>query len=265
MTGKNCLLDVWPSLELYIHGGVSFTPYREQFNKLIGGNINYLEMYNASEGFFAAQDYPGEDGMLLFTNHGELARRLTHPSFEIPRTYAVRVLGTVDEAVIGRWKAGIELDDGVARFEKVERGGASGAFDDEGGESANQWFTVSVREGRNRLVRRLIESQDLQVSRLIRISYGPIELGRGIKSGTAREASPAELLAVLDAVGLSEAKAGLEPPRRGPHGGRPGASPASSAPSAPARRGKPARAAYRAATASRSSGRPEGEYPLPER
>ncbi len=70
MTGKNCLLDVWPSLELYIHGGVSFTPYREQFAKLIGGNINYLEMYNASEGFFAAQDYPGEDGMLLFTNHG---------------------------------------------------------------------------------------------------------------------------------------------------------------------------------------------------
>ncbi|MFI5193924.1 MAG: GH3 auxin-responsive promoter family protein [Chitinophagales bacterium] len=70
MTGKKCLLDVWPSLELYIHGGVSFTPYREQFVKLIGGKINYLEMYNASEGFFAAQDYPGEDGMLLFTNHG---------------------------------------------------------------------------------------------------------------------------------------------------------------------------------------------------
>ncbi len=70
MTGKNCLLDVWPSLELYIHGGISFTPYREQFAKLIGGDINYLEMYNASEGFFAAQDYPGEDGMLLYTNHG---------------------------------------------------------------------------------------------------------------------------------------------------------------------------------------------------
>jgi hypothetical protein len=70
ITGKKNILDVWPSLELYIHGGVSFTPYREQFTKIIGGNINYLEMYNASEGFFAAQDYPGEDGMLLFTNHG---------------------------------------------------------------------------------------------------------------------------------------------------------------------------------------------------
>lgn len=144
-------------------------------------------------------------GLLLFTNHGELARRLTHPSFEIPRTYAVRVLGTVDEAVIARWKAGVELEDGMARFERVEAG------EHEDGEGANQWFHVSVREGRNRLVRRLIESQGLQVSRLIRISYGPIELGRGIKSGTAREATPAELLAILDAVGLTEAEAGLEP------------------------------------------------------
>jgi hypothetical protein len=62
--------EVWPSLELYMHGGVSFTPYKEQFQKLIGRNIHYLEMYNASEGFFAAQDIPGEEGMLLFTDHG---------------------------------------------------------------------------------------------------------------------------------------------------------------------------------------------------
>jgi len=70
ITGKQTLKEVWPSLELYIHGGVSFTPYREQFKKLIGGGINYLDMYNASEGFFAAQDSPDEDGMLLFTQHG---------------------------------------------------------------------------------------------------------------------------------------------------------------------------------------------------
>ena len=70
ITGKNTLSEVWPSLELYMHGGVSFTPYREQFQKLIGKPINYLEMYNASEGFFAAQDNPNEDGMLLFTDHG---------------------------------------------------------------------------------------------------------------------------------------------------------------------------------------------------
>ena len=70
ITGKKTLAEVWPSLELYIHGGVSFTPYREQFDRLIGKQINYLDMYNASEGFFAAQDHPGSDGMLLFTGHG---------------------------------------------------------------------------------------------------------------------------------------------------------------------------------------------------
>lgn len=70
ITGKANIAEVWPSLELYIHGGVSFTPYREQFQKLIGKKINYLEMYNASEGFFAAQDNPSEEGMLLFVDHG---------------------------------------------------------------------------------------------------------------------------------------------------------------------------------------------------
>jgi GH3 auxin-responsive promoter len=70
LTGKSSIAEIWPELELYIHGGVSFVPYREQFNKLIGKKIHYLEMYNASEGFFAAQDSPEEDGMLLFTNHG---------------------------------------------------------------------------------------------------------------------------------------------------------------------------------------------------
>lgn len=70
MTGKSTMAEIWPSLELYIHGGVSFTPYREQFQKLIGKKIHYLEMYNASEGFFAAQDNPDEEGMLLFVDHG---------------------------------------------------------------------------------------------------------------------------------------------------------------------------------------------------
>lgn len=70
ITGKNTIREVWPNLELYIHGGVSFLPYREQFRKLIGEGCNYLEMYNASEGFFAAQDNPDEEGMLLFLEHG---------------------------------------------------------------------------------------------------------------------------------------------------------------------------------------------------
>jgi len=70
MTGASHIKEVWPSLELYMHGGVSFSPYREPFANLVGESINYLEMYNASEGFFAAQDRPGEEGMLLFTDHG---------------------------------------------------------------------------------------------------------------------------------------------------------------------------------------------------
>jgi len=67
---KETIKEVWPNLELYIHGGVSFRPYKEQFEKVIGAPINYLEIYNASEGFIAGQECPGDDGMLLFTEHG---------------------------------------------------------------------------------------------------------------------------------------------------------------------------------------------------
>ena len=70
ITGKQNIKEVWPNFELYIHGGVSFTPYKEQFNKVIGPNCNYIEIYNASEGFFAAQDRIGEEGMLLYLEHG---------------------------------------------------------------------------------------------------------------------------------------------------------------------------------------------------
>ncbi len=70
ITGKSTIKEVWPDLELYLHGGVSFTPYREQFQKLLGEGVNYLEMYNASEGFFAAQSHPGDDGMLLLMENG---------------------------------------------------------------------------------------------------------------------------------------------------------------------------------------------------
>ena len=70
ITGKSCIKEVWPSLELYFHGGVSFVPYRQQFEQLIGSHIHYLEIYNASEGFFAAQTREDENGMLLFLNHG---------------------------------------------------------------------------------------------------------------------------------------------------------------------------------------------------
>ena len=68
--GKTTIKEVWPNLELYINGGVSFVPYKDQFDKIIGGKINYIEIYNASEGFIAAQVTPDDDGMLLFTEHG---------------------------------------------------------------------------------------------------------------------------------------------------------------------------------------------------
>lgn len=70
LTGKSTIAEVWPSLELYLHGGVSFAPYKQQFSALLGKDVTYLNMYNASEGFFAAQDIPGTDGMLLFLDHG---------------------------------------------------------------------------------------------------------------------------------------------------------------------------------------------------
>ncbi len=150
-------------------------------------------------------------GLLLFTNSGELARRLMHPSFEIEREYAVRVLGEVDDDTLQRLERGVKLDDGPGKFEKVWRSDGPGAADDEDGAAAgaaNRWFQVVVKQGRNRLVRRLWESQRCQVSRLIRVRYGPVELGRGIRSSGWRELEAHEVRELQRAVGL-------EPPPRG--------------------------------------------------
>lgn len=145
-------------------------------------------------------------GLLLMTNDGELARRLMHPSYDIERQYAVRVLGEVDDALLERLRRGVALEDGRARCERIERQPGDAQED-----AANHWLSLSVHEGRNRLVRRLFESQGLQVSRLMRISYGPIPLGHGIRSGTAQELDPEEVVALCAAVGLE--------PRRQPRGG----------------------------------------------
>jgi 23S rRNA pseudouridine2605 synthase len=144
-------------------------------------------------------------GLLLFTNSGELARRLMHPSFEVEREYAVRVLGEVDETMLERLQHGVRLDDGQGRFEKVWRSDGPGPDDAEDGaapSAANRWFQVVVRQGRNRLVRRLWESQGCQVSRLIRVRYGPVELGRGMRSASWRELDAREVRALQHAVGL---------------------------------------------------------------
>lgn len=132
-------------------------------------------------------------GLLLVTNNGELANRLMHPSREIEREYAVRVLGKVGEGVLQRLHEGVQLEDGPARFETIE---------DAGGEGANHWYHVTLKEGRNRIVRRLWESQNIVVSRLIRIRFGPIALPPRLKARTFAELEPAQLAALMEMVGL---------------------------------------------------------------
>lgn len=132
-------------------------------------------------------------GLLLFTTDGELARRLMHPKYQIEREYAVRLLGEVTPEILGRLRNGVELEDGMARFDQIVEAG---------GEGANRWFNVILREGRNRIVRRLFESQELQVSRLIRVRFGPFGIPAGTKSGRAYELEPAEIQHLLDLVGL---------------------------------------------------------------
>lgn len=157
-------------------------------------------------------------GLLLVTTDGELANRLMHPSHEVEREYAVRVLGEVDRDTLTRLQEGVELEDGPAHFDAIINAG---------GDGANHWYHVILREGRNREVRRLWESQGLTVSRLTRVRFGEIALPRGLKQGRWEDLPEEAVDHLRKSVGLSASK---PVPRRG-------------AKSVPSRGGKPAKSA----------------------
>ena len=113
-------------------------------------------------------------GLLLFTNNGDLANKLMHPSSEIDREYMVRIHGVVDESMLKRLREGVLLDDGIAKFSDIVVGERIGT---------NGWYAVALTEGRNREVRRLWESQNVQVNRLKRVRFGPIFLPSFVRKG----------------------------------------------------------------------------------
>ncbi|MFP5400233.1 MAG: pseudouridine synthase [Gammaproteobacteria bacterium] len=127
------------------------------------------------------------EGLLLFTNSGELANQLMHPRFGVEREYAVRVLGVLDDEARQRLLDGVEVDAQAAQFKSIEDGG---------GEGANHWYRVVITEGRHREVRRLFEAVGLTVSRLIRIRYGSVVLPRGLKRGVWVELGDADVKAI---------------------------------------------------------------------
>ena len=132
-------------------------------------------------------------GLFLFTNNGDLANKLMHPSSEIDREYAVRVLGKVEEEHIKKLTNGIELEDGFAKFHRVTLGG---------GEGANRWYHVVVREGRKREVRRLWEALDFKVSRLIRTRFSDIRLPEKLRANQSEYLKPKQVQALLKSVNL---------------------------------------------------------------
>lgn len=133
------------------------------------------------------------EGLLLFTTDGELANRLMHPSYQIEREYAVRVMGVVTEEMLNALKAGVMLEDGMAKFEKITFAG---------GEGINQWYHVVLHEGRNREVRRLWESAGLKVSRLTRVRYGTVNMPRYLRLGYSEELDAKALRNIYKSVKL---------------------------------------------------------------
>ncbi len=157
-------------------------------------------------------DYNTE-GLLLFTNSGELANRLMHPRYEVEREYAVRIMGRMSDEQMQALLSGVQLDDGPAKCDKVEDGGGEE-------EGANHWYHVVLKEGRNREVRRLFEALGLTVSRLIRTRYGTLAMPSVMKRGDTLELEAPDVAAVMEAAGLQRAgpAPGPRPQGQRPHG-----------------------------------------------
>lgn len=136
-------------------------------------------------------------GLLLFTNNGELANRLMHPSYQIDREYLVRVHGTVDDPMLKRLREGVLLEDGPAKFSDIVPGERVGS---------NGWYTVALMEGRNREVRLLWESQGVEVNRLKRVRFGPIFMPSYVRMGQWVELDERALADLLAATNMSASK-----------------------------------------------------------
>ena len=136
-------------------------------------------------------------GLLIFTNSGELANRFMHPRYEVEREYAVRIFGELTEGQLLQLTQGIELEDGPAAFDSISP---------QGGEGANHWYQVVIKEGRNREVRRLFEAFQLPVSRLMRVRFGPVNLPPRVKRGTMLKLEQKQVVDLLEWAGLEVPK-----------------------------------------------------------
>jgi len=144
-------------------------------------------------------------GLLIFTTSGEVANRMMHPSFEIEREYAVRIVGELSTEQIAKFKTGLMLADGIARCESVK---------DEGGEGSNHWYRIVLKEGRNRIVRRMFEALGLTVSRLMRVRFGIVGLPPRLKRGQFIELTADETRRLLAWQQVPEDGAANEPAAR---------------------------------------------------
>ena len=140
-------------------------------------------------------------GLLIFTTSGELANHFMHPRYEVEREYAVRIFGELTDGQMTQLTEGIELEDGPANFDSIRP---------QGGEGANHWYQVILREGRNREVRRLFEAFQLPVSRLMRVRFGPVNLPPRVKRGTMLKLEQKEVVGLLEWAGLPVPNAPLK-------------------------------------------------------